>query len=71
MYLLARDLKNRRTLGREAPSGLLAMVIAEFFFKFHSFTLECLAFLGTWVAISFVVSSIVAIIGRRARQATL
>lgn len=30
------------------PSLLLSLMIAEFFFKFGSFTLECLSFLGTW-----------------------
>jgi hypothetical protein len=27
---------------------LVSLVIAELFYKFHSFTLECLAFLATW-----------------------
>ena len=27
---------------------LVAFVIAELFYKFHSFTLECAAFLATW-----------------------
>jgi len=25
-----------------------SLAVAEFFYKFHSFTLEALAFLGTW-----------------------
>lgn len=28
----------------------VSLVIAEFFYKFHSFTLEALAFLATWYA---------------------
>ncbi len=28
----------------------VSLTIAEFFYKFHSFTLEALAFLGTWYA---------------------
>ena len=28
----------------------VSLAIAEFFYKFHSFTLEALAFLGTWYA---------------------
>jgi hypothetical protein len=39
----------------EAPSFALSLGVAEFCYKFHSFTLECLAFLATW----FVVSSLV------------
>jgi len=27
---------------------LVAFLIAELFYKFHSFTLECAAFLATW-----------------------
>jgi hypothetical protein len=30
----------------------LAFIIAELFYKFHSFTLECGAFLFTWYAIA-------------------
>ena len=30
------------------PSFVIALLIAETFFKFHSFTLELLAFLPTW-----------------------
>lgn len=29
------------------PAGAISLVIAENFYKFHSFTLECLAFLAT------------------------
>jgi hypothetical protein len=28
-------------------------VVAELFYKFHSFTLECLAFLATWYVFDF------------------
>jgi hypothetical protein len=30
------------------PSGIVALAIAELFYKFHSFTLEGVAFLATW-----------------------
>jgi hypothetical protein len=36
------------------PTGLAALVVAELFYKFHSFTLECLAFLATWYALDLV-----------------
>ena len=48
------QLLGRRFLVDEAPSGVAAVVIAELFYKFHSFTLECLAFLTTWYIISYV-----------------
>jgi hypothetical protein len=37
----------RRFLVDEMPSGVAAFVIAEVWYKFHSFTLECAAFLVT------------------------
>jgi hypothetical protein len=40
-------------------SGLVAsLIIAEAFYKFHSFTLECVAFLATWFLIDFVIELI-------------
>lgn len=39
------------------PGLLLAFLIAETFYKFHSFTLECAAFLLTWLAIDVMVAA--------------
>jgi hypothetical protein len=44
-------------VGEHAPSAALAIVIAELFYKFHSFTLECIAFLATWYVIDQVLSA--------------
>jgi len=38
----------RDFLVQQAPVVCASVIIAELFYKFHSFTLECLAFLGTW-----------------------
>jgi hypothetical protein len=46
------QLLGRRFLVDEMPSGVTALVIAELFYKFHSFALECLAFLATWYVLS-------------------
>ncbi len=48
MYTFLRGLKNRRVALTEVPALAGSIVIAELFFKFHSFSLECLAFLATW-----------------------
>lgn len=48
MYTLIRLLPFKRLAVEQMPALLLAGVIAEFFYKFHSFTLECIAFLVTW-----------------------
>lgn len=36
------------------PGLLLAFLIAEGFYKFHSFALECAAFLLTWLVIDLL-----------------
>lgn len=51
---------------REGVPGVLALIVAEVFYKFHSFTLECVAFLATWFALSFVLSLIMP--GRVSRE---
>ena len=35
-----------------------AWLIAEFFYKFRSFTLECAAFLATWFVLDVVVQNV-------------
>jgi hypothetical protein len=40
---------------------VVAFVVAELFYKFRSFSLECIAFLGTWAILGVVMSSIVAL----------
>jgi hypothetical protein len=42
------------TLTRELPAAIPAWIVAELFYKFHSFTLECAAFLATWYAFSWM-----------------
>jgi hypothetical protein len=56
MYTLFRSLPLRVLLATQAPSLLLSFGIAEFFYKFHSFALECLAFLATWFVIDALVT---------------
>jgi hypothetical protein len=52
MYSLIRSIDSRAIAAREAVSLGLAFGIAEVFYKFHSFSLECVAFLATWAALS-------------------
>jgi hypothetical protein len=58
MFTLIRNAGLRKTLSAEATPLASALLIAEFFFKFHSFTLECVAFLATWFAVSYLFSLI-------------
>jgi hypothetical protein len=48
MYTLIRSMPVRRFLLEQAPTLTAAFTVAEVFYKFHSFALECLAFLVTW-----------------------
>ncbi|MBA5800315.1 hypothetical protein [Rhizobium changzhiense] len=61
MYTLFRSVSGRQLITTQAPAFLAAFLIAEFFYKFHSFTLECLAFLATW----FVIDLVVTVVGNR------
>lgn len=50
-WSIERDL---RSLVVYTPAAAIALVIAENFYKFHSFTLECVAFLATTAVIQVV-----------------
>lgn len=58
MYQLFRAVSAHRLLTQEAPALLGSFIIAEMFYKFHSFTLECLAFLVTWFILSWITDRI-------------
>ena len=58
MFSLIRDLGFRAAARQEAVPFVIAFVIAELFFKFKSFALECLAFLAVWALLSFFQSLI-------------
>ncbi len=55
MYSLVRSVPLRNLLVEQLPVLILSMIIAEVFYKFHSFTLETVAFLATWFALDWVV----------------
>ena len=48
MYTLLQSITVRQLLLEQAPIFAASLVIAEIFYKFHSFTLECIGFLATW-----------------------
>lgn len=58
MFSLIKDLGLLVAAKQEAVPFLIAFGIAEFFFKFKSFALECLAFLAVWFVLSFLQSLI-------------
>lgn len=48
MFTLLRMLSVRRLLVEQLPALAAAWLVAELFYKFHSFSLECAAFMATW-----------------------
>ncbi|HWK89831.1 MAG TPA: hypothetical protein VNP72_07540 [Longimicrobium sp.] len=65
MYTLLRSVPLRQVLLQAAPSGAAALVVAEQFYKWHSFTLECAGFLATWTAIDLALAGARALLARR------
>ena len=57
MYSLIRALPLRRLLSEQAPAFGSSLLIAELFYKFHSFLLETGAFLATWFVVDMVLSN--------------
>jgi len=68
MYTLMSNVGLRKGLISEGPCLLSSMLVAEAFYKFHSFSLEFLAMLATWFVLSYLVSSVRGL--RPARQNT-
>ena len=52
MYSLVKSLGLRAAFTCEIIPFTVSFLFAEMFYKFHSFTLECIAFLLTWAALS-------------------
>lgn len=48
MYTLIRSMPLRQLLLQQTPVLVISLLIAEMFYKFHSFLLESIAFLITW-----------------------
>jgi riboflavin biosynthesis pyrimidine reductase len=63
MLTLLRSLRARPVYLSEPASFLAALVIAEIFYKFHSFLLETGAFLLTWLVLAALVDAVVKWIG--------
>lgn len=62
MYTFMRGLRNRRVALTEVPALVASVVIAEAFYKFHSFSLECLAFSATWFVLGGIASLAVSLL---------
>lgn len=58
MLEFLRTIRQNGDIAVKLPGLLLAFFVAEFFYKFHSFSLECGAFLITWLLIDLAIERI-------------
>ena len=58
MYSLVRSTTFPRLLTEQLPALALALIIAELWFKFGSFTLECLGFLAPWFVLDYAMGQL-------------
>ena len=61
MYNLFSSFQTRKSFVVQICVLASSLSIAELFYKFHSFTLECLAFLATWYVLDLLVSRVPAL----------
>jgi hypothetical protein len=55
MFTLIRMLSGRQIMLQQLPPFAVAWLIAELFYKFKSFSLECAAFIATWYVLDAMV----------------
>jgi hypothetical protein len=65
MYTLITSFPLRQLVVEQFPAFVISLFVAELFYKFHSFTLECLAFLATWYLIDFAIGQALSTLKRR------
>ena len=65
MLEFIRALRAQRGLVLRLPGLVLAFLVAEVFYKFHSFALECGAFLLTWLVIDVIAEKLAGLAGGR------
>jgi len=58
MLDLLRALRSHRCFGRRLFAFVPAVFLADLLYKFHSFTLECAAFLATWLLFDLVAEGV-------------
>ena len=54
MYTLVKLIYRKDVFLNQLPLIMLSMFISELFYKFHSFTLECVTFLVTWFVLDAI-----------------
>jgi hypothetical protein len=65
MFTLLKRCNARDLAFVQAPSFVAALLIAELFYKFHSFLLETSAFLLTWLVLDAAITGAALFVRRR------
>ena len=55
MIDFVRALRAQPAYGRRLLGFIPALVVTEMFYKFHSFSLECMALLATWLILDVLI----------------
>lgn len=58
MYTFFKKLSTSSIFIEQLPLFALSFGVSELFYKFGSFSLECLAFLATWYLADFLVQTV-------------
>ncbi len=65
MFQLLKTVSALDLFRRQLPLLVVSLLIADTFYKFHSFLRESIAFLATWLALDLVVAALVSVAGSR------
>ena len=65
MFRLIRSLTMKECLAEQLPALVGAASVAEVFYRFHSFFLECGAFLVTWCVLDALLQGVVRLVWRK------
>ncbi|HET9444422.1 MAG TPA: hypothetical protein VFO65_13920 [Acidimicrobiales bacterium] len=65
MFQLLKAVSALDLFRRQLPLLVVSLLIADTFYKFHSFLRESVAFLATWFVLDMVVQAVVAVAGSR------
>jgi len=66
MYKIIKNFRFQEIITETLPSFGISIVMAELYYKFGSFTLECIAFLITWCLLGYLINKVKFILDKRA-----
>lgn len=65
MYQFLTSLSGQELAIRQVPAFTVSFIVAALFYRFHSFALECLAFLVTWFVVDAFIEVVRRVMSRR------